>query len=53
VDRKTGTSPKGCGGEPPCASLPLLDEEAARWKVGDSGKVRYHPDFPEEHRWLE
>jgi len=29
------------------------DEEAARWKVGDSGKVRYHPDFPEEHRWLE
>jgi len=29
------------------------DEEAARWKVGDSGKVRCHPDFPEEHRWLE
>ena len=29
------------------------DEEAARWKVGDSGKVRYHPDFPDEHRWLE
>jgi hypothetical protein len=25
----------------------------AWWKVGDSGKVRYHPDFPEEHRWLE
>jgi len=23
------------------------------WKVGDSVKVRYHPDFPEMHRWLE
>jgi H+/Cl- antiporter ClcA len=35
------------------AGYAVIVEDAARWKVGDSGKVRYHPDFPEMHRWLE
>jgi hypothetical protein len=55
IERKSGTYTfADQSGAPHENSIEIWDdEEASRWKVGDSGNVRYHPDFPEEHRWLD